>query len=324
MKIKKKDVKRILVITLTNIGDIILTTPVIAALDREFPEARIDVMVGPSGKDIFREHPRIFKLIIYNKRTPINEKRRLVRKLKRTKYDLVVDLKNTLFPILIGSKYRTSPIQTASRKMGHKKDSHLCKLAFLGIDTKNVPYFLHVSPEDKDYVERLLKRGSGSGKLVVVSPTAKSLIKRWGKKRFAHLADRLIDELGASLVMVGDRSDKDTIDEIMGQIKASPKPLNLSGLTSIPQLAHLAKVAKLVITNDSAPMHVGAAVGAKVLAIFGPTDPRKYGPKGRGSVVIRKDLKCSPCEQALCRHKHECMRLISADEVFETAKGMLL
>ncbi len=323
MKIKKKAIKRILIITLTNIGDIVLTTPVISALDREFPKARIDVMSGPAGKGIFKDHPRVFKTIIYNKRVPIKEKRRLVRKLKKTKYDLVVDLKNTLFPLLIGSRYRTSPIQAPPKEVMHKKDFHLCKLSFLGIEVKEAPYFLHVSREDRDYSRRLMKRVPEGKAVITISPTAKSLIKRWGRGSFARLSERLVRELGASLVMVGDAADKEVVDDIIERIDVSPKPVNFAGLTNIPQLAHVIASSNLLICNDSAPMHVGSAMGTKVLAIFGPSDHRKYGPRGKGGVVVRKELKCSPCEEALCRHKHQCMRLISADEVFEAAKGML-
>ena len=101
MAIDKSLVKRILVITLSNIGDIILTTPVIRVVSKEFPSSRIDVMVGPGGKGIFDRDPRIFKLIIYDKHVSLMEKRRLQLKLKKLKYDLVVDLRNTVLPILL-------------------------------------------------------------------------------------------------------------------------------------------------------------------------------------------------------------------------------
>ena len=79
----------------------------------------------------------------------------------------------------------------------------------------------------------------------------------------------------------------------------------------------------MLITNDSAPLHLGCAVGAKVLAVFGPTDPKKYGPTGEFDVVINKKLFCSPCESAVCNYGLECMKLISADEVYDAAKMMV-
>ena len=83
------------------------------------------------------------------------------------------------------------------------------------------------------------------------------------------------------------------------------------------------KRAALLITNDSAPLHLGCAVGVRVLAIFGPTDPKKYGPTGEFDMAINKKLSCSPCEKAQCRFDFECMKLISADEVYDAAKMMV-
>ncbi|MFH1753365.1 MAG: glycosyltransferase family 9 protein [Candidatus Omnitrophota bacterium] len=322
MKIDKTKIKRILLITLTNIGDIVLTTPVVSALNREFPDAELDVMVGPGGKDIFKKHAMVSRVVIYDKLIPMREKMRLIRRLRRERYDLVVDLKNTLFPILIGSRYRTSFVQPAQRRCVHKRDFHLSKLKFLGIDGKDAPFSIQVSAEERDYIDGLLQDVPKGEGFVVMSPSAKSLIKRWKKEGFATLADRLARELGFSIIMIGDKSDAGLISDIIGRMES--KPLNFAGLTNIPQLAYLLQNARLIITNDSAPMHVGCAAGADVLAIFGPTDPRKYGPLGSNDRIIRRELECSPCEAAQCKRRHECMDMITVDEVAAAAKDMLL
>ena len=98
---------------------------------------------------------------------------------------------------------------------------------------------------------------------------------------------------------------------------------DFTGKTNIRQLAALFKRSKLLLTNDSAPLHLGCAVGVKVLAIFGPTDPIKYGPTGELDYVIRNKLHCAPCQNAACGYGHECMKLISPEEVFNAAKMML-
>ncbi len=321
MKINKKEINRILLITLNNIGDIILTTPLISVLDREFPEARLDIMVGPLGKSIFKEHPRVYKVIIYNKHLPLQEKRRLIRKLKKIKYDLVVDLKNTLFPILIGSKYHTSPLRAAPNEIVHKKDFHLWKLRVIGIEPGDAPFSLYTTKGDRNYIDAMLQEIMEKKDFVAVSPASKSLIKRWRKSGFAKVCDRIMEELGLSIAMIGDHSDRPIIDDIIAEMKS--EPYNFAGMTTLPQLAHLITRSRLLITNDSAPMHVGAAIGADVLAIFGPTDPRKYGPRGRNDRVIRKDIPCSPCEKAQCIFNHECMKFITADEVYEAAREIL-
>ena len=321
MTIDKSQVKRVLVITLSNAGDIILTTPVIRVLSKEFPLSRIDVVVGPAGKNIFNKDPRIFKLIIYDKHMPISEKRRLQLKLKKLKYDLVVDLRNTVLPLLISPRYRTNPMQSFPKDIVHKTRKHLYRLRCLGIQGLNEKSYIHIPAEDEDYVNDLIKSSSITDPIIVINAGAKSHLKRWTIDGFAELADRLIKECTANVVFIGLDEDKDIVASVMK--KMTGKAHNFVNKTNIRQLAGLLKRARLLITNDSAPLHLGCAVGTKVLAIFGPTDPKKYGPTGEFDAVINKKLFCSPCESAQCTHDYECMKLTSADEVYEAAKIMI-
>jgi len=320
--IDKVKIGRILVITLSNIGDIILTTPVIRALSKEFPGSRIDVMVGPNGKDIFDKDPRIFKLVIYDKHVSMAEKRRLQLKLKKLKYDLVVDLRNTVFPLLLAPKYRTSPIQSFPKEMVHKKERHLYRLTSFGIKDLTEGSYIHITKEDEGYVDGLLKSSDVIDPIVIVNSGAKSHLKRWTIEGFAEVCDRLAGECAASIVFVGaGPDDKEIVASIIGKMKN--RYHNFVDKTNIRQLASLLKRSSLLITNDSAPMHLGCAVGTKVLAIFGPTDPRKYGPTGEYDAVINKKLFCSPCEIAACKYNLECMKLVPADEVLDRAKMMI-
>ena len=321
MAIDKSLVKRILVITLSNIGDIILTTPVIRVVSKEFPSSRIDVMVGPGGKGIFDRDPRIFKLIIYDKHVSLMEKRRLQLKLKKLKYDLVVDLRNTVLPILLGPKFRTSPIQTFPKSIIHKKERHLYRLHSLGLDDLKENSYIYVGDEDERYIDKLIRDSGITDPIVVINPGAKGHLKRWTVEGFADVADRLTGENKTSIVFVGIGPDAEVVNEITRRMKG--KSCDLTNKTNVRQLAALLKRARLVITNDSAPMHIGCAVGTRVLAIFGPTDPKKYGPTGEFDAVVNKKLFCSPCESAACKYAHECMKLITADEVYEAAKMMV-
>lgn len=321
MKIDKTKVKRILFITLSNIGDIVLTTPVMSVLCGHFPGARLDVMAGPNGEGLFEKHPAVFKLIIYDKHTSINEKKRLIRKLRKVRYDLIIDMRNSLFPFLLGARYRTSPIQNVSRVIRHKKEQHLSKLGSIGIEVKDAPFCIHIPREDGDFADKIIKKRDVKRPVVAIAPGAKSEIKRWTKEGYAELVKRLVDEVGAEVILAGDKADRIIVKDIMGA--ANKEVTDLTGETSLCQLAALLKKSDLLITNDSAPMHLGAAIGTRVLAIFGPTDPRLYGPTGKGDRVIRKKIHCVPCEKAQCEFEHECMKEITADEVFEAAKEML-
>jgi ADP-heptose:LPS heptosyltransferase len=323
MKIKnKKAVKKILFISLSNIGDIILTTPVLAVLRREFPSAAIDVLSGPNGAEIFAEHPFVSSFIKYDKFARLPEKQHLIRQLRANRYDLIVDLRNSLFPLLIGSRYRTSVIRRpAGRGTTHKKQQHLRKIKRLGLDISNAPFAFYVAEKDKESALDLLSTMGIMKNFVVVSPGAKSHIKRWTKEGFAAVCDRLINEAGLDVLMVGDAQDKKIIAEISALMKE--KAVDLSGRLTLRQLGALIQRSGLLVTNDSAPMHVGASLGVKMLAIFGPTDPKKYGPTHPGSIVVRQELACAPCEKAQCRMSHECMRMINPEEVFKAAKNLL-
>ena len=131
----------------------------------------------------------------------------------------------------------------------------------------------------------------------------------------------MIEKCKASVVFVGMDEDADVVAKITGNMRQSSH--NLTSKTNIRQLASLIKRSRLLITNDSAPLHLGCAVGAKVLAIFGPTNPKKYGPIGEFDVVIKEKLSCAPCEEAKCIRNYECMKLISPDSVFDAAKMIL-
>jgi ADP-heptose:LPS heptosyltransferase len=249
------------------------------------------------------------------------QKRRLQLKLKKLKYDIVADLRNTVLPILLAPKFRTNPVQAFPKSITHKKQRHLYRLRALGIDNLSEDSYIYVGPEDDAYIDGIIKQGDIRDPIVVINPGAKNHIKRWTVEGFAQLADRLSSESKASIIFAGSGQDSDTVNDITRRMKT--KFLDLTNKTNIRQLAALFKRARLVVANDSAPLHLGCAMKTRVLAIFGPTDPKKYGPTGEFDAVISKKLHCSPCESADCQYHHECMKLITADEVYDAAKIMV-
>lgn len=182
---------------------------------------------------------------------------------------------------------------------------------------------LWTSEQDAAQVVRLWTRWGLEGRspIVVISPGARSHIKRWMSAGFAALADRLITEAGASVIFCGEPSEASLIQEVLGLMRHAAH--NAVGLTTIRQLGLLMRRAHLVITNDSAALHLASAFQAPTVAIFGPTDERKYGPTAQKRRTVRRRLFCAPCEQALCRFNHECMRFIPPDEVYDAARALL-
>ena len=153
---------------------------------------------------------------------------------------------------------------------------------------------------------------------MAVNPMAFWETKLWEEEKFAELCDRIRQELGLRVILTGGAAGP--LDRIRARMKT--EAVNLGGRTTLRELACLYRQAALVITTDSGPMHLAAAVGTPVVALFGPTDPLRTGPYGPGHRVIRRGLACMPCFQKRCETK-QCMREIDVEEVLTATKEIL-
>lgn len=318
----KQEIKSILFITLSNLGDIILTTPVLERLCDAFPEAVIDVITGEAGKELFISHQAVRDVIVNKRRQSLLERLRLVLKLRSKKYDAVVDMKNSLIPYLIGAKIHS---RFSIPGICHKREEHLSKLFALGIAPFINNRFFMPEPDnkEKDYIKSLISHIGGK-KVIIVNPGAKSHLKRWPADKYAELSDRLTMETGCYIFVIGNADDRETIKVFISNKKEGFT--NLCRKTSIAGLGELMKTADLVITNDSAPLHIASAQNARTIAIFGPTDERKYGPLAPNSKVISPSVSCRPCEKAQCAKgiAEGCIEGIAVDDVFQIAEKLLI
>jgi len=317
---------KILVISLSNIGDVILTTPVIENLKKFFPFAKIDVLLGPRGREVLEKDKQIRSLIVYNKKASLKEKIFLIKKLRNERYDLVIDLRHTIIPLLIKPRYRTAIFQKTKERRMHMCKKHLKTIEFLRREEKlyhRIPT-VHFDEEDDRYIENLLK-GEGINKddlLIVVSPGARSSTKCWELENFVEVIPFLLEDLKAKIILVGSQEDYYLAQKIKDNFRKGV--YNFCGKTTIPQLVALLKRAKILITNDSAVLHCGSAVNIPTISIFGPTDPLKYGPLAKDSIVLRRLLPCVPCEKAQCKYESKkCLKLVKSWEVIEAVKKIL-
>jgi heptosyltransferase-2 len=313
------------VIGLSNIGDAVLTTPVIQGLRKNFPAAHLALLTGPRAFGVFKSDRRIDEKIIYDKKIHWKNKWRLVNRLRQDKYDLVVDLRNTAFSVFLGAKYRTSVFAKPPKSLTHMKDRHLWKLISLGLDVnERVGPSVKFSGDERDNVLRMFRKWQikEGQMLVAVAPGARNMTKRWGKEGYRQLIKRLHSEYNAKIIVVGDGQDELLAKEIIASVK--PLPVNVCGKTNIGELAFLLTKCRLLVSNDSAPMHLAWAVNTPVVAIFGPTSHEKYAPKGPDTIVARKELPCSACGHSLCpQGTRQCLKLISAEEVFQACRKIL-
>ncbi len=337
-------INKVLFITLSNIGDVILTLPVFDYLKANFPESRITVLTGPRPAEIFQDNSNIHRVIIYDKHCGLKKKISLFKQLKKENFDLVVDLRNSLLNLILPAPYKLPFFLKIPKSIVHMKERHLYKAQSIKLKTPCLPtgqaclpagrkneniadpprVALDIKPEDKEYIDNILKTNSISktDKIIAVSPGARSHIKRWPKEKFLELTQFLVKDLGAKVVLVGDKDDVLIAEYI---IRNSKYPLiNLCGKTNLRQLGYLFKKTAFLITNDSANLHLAGYLEVPVVAIFGPTNELNYGPWSGNSKLVKKDIFCRPCQKAQCRFGSlKCLEIIRVEDVIRQIRDIL-
>ena len=321
--------QRALIIGPSNIGDAILTISVIEAVHQRYPDAHLTLIIGERATSLFTDDPRIHTLVDADAYDSWDGRAKLAWALWRYQPHVFVDLRHTLYPFLLKPFQAWRYLKQPPRTIRHMRERHWWKLCTqvpeAAFDDGSIPATegMWSSPRDEQAVAALCRRWNlqAGVPLIVICPGARSHIKRWTAEGFARVADRLIAELGVQVVFSGETDEEPVIEEIA--IRMRQRAYSAVSLTTIRQLGVLMRRVSLVITNDSASVHLASALRIPTVAIFGPTDAAKYGPTAPRSRTVRRTLFCAPCEQALCRFNHECMRFISADEVFNAAKTLL-
>ncbi len=323
MKLDASKIKTILVISLSNIGDVILTFPVIDVLKRDFRTAQLSVVVGPKAESLFRENPHIENIFVYNKQESLWKTIQWILKLRREQFDLVVDLRNTAIPLLLSPKYCT-PLHPASAKNIHMKKKHqdvLRKIWYFSDDAEN-RVALRVNMSDKRFIEQKLHPSIGiNEKYFVVGPGAADYSKRWKDDKFAKACDAFIETYRVKMVFAGSHADQEFTQSIVRQMKN--KALDLCGQTDLTQLAALIECSSFVLANDSAIMHMASYFNIPVVAIFGPTDPVKYGPWSSRSRAVKSSFVCPACQNPKLNVSHQCMDHIEVDDVKKAVDDIL-
>jgi ADP-heptose:LPS heptosyltransferase len=301
-------------------------SPVVEAVHRSDPAAHVTLVVGARATALFQDDPRVHTLVDANRFDSALGRLKLALTLWRYHPQVVVDLRHTLYPLLLKPLACWRYLRQPPREARHMRERHLWKLrlqaprAAASADTDGSVW---LSPRDVAHADHLwnrwrLERGKP---LIIICPGARSHIKRWTAEGFARVADRLMAEAGAQVVFSGEPDEEPVIEEVLQRMDR--RAHSAVGLTTIRQLGALMRRAQLVITNDSASLHLASAVGAPTIALFGPTDAGKYGPTAPAHRTIRRALFCAPCEQAACRFNHECMRFVGPDEVMAAARDLL-
>lgn len=348
MKCDKRQPK-ILIVKMSSLGDVIHSLPVLKVLRDKWPEAHISWVVNSIYSRILSGHPLLDQVIEFE-RGKWADVRRLIGTmgemfrfrslLKKGEFDLVLDLqgllKSGLITYLSNAPYRigfanaregssffyNQKVKLPGKKM-HAVDRYLYLTGrVVGLDKLKPEFQLPGFSEKGEFVKKFLTshKIDKSEALVAVCPSARWQSKQWFPESLEKLIVRLITDK-CRVVLVGGKEDKAMADRLASNLP-SDRVISLAGQTDLLQLGIILETAKVLVTNDTGPMHLAAAIGTPVVAIFGPTDPELTGPYGEGHTVLTSSMACSPCFKKDCRSR-ECLSRISVDEVYSAVLAYL-
>ncbi len=340
----------VLLIRLSSIGDIILTTPLIRALGVRYPEAAIDFVTKQEFAELLGQHPRLRRVYAFDSRRGFSGLRELAREVRSQRYDLIVDLHvnpRSLYLLSFAGAHMTRRYRkhTLKRQMlkrfriNYLKDArpvlerYFTALEDFGVYHDGLGPDIYLDAPSRERAEGILRDfiPQGGLRLIGLAPGASHGTKRWPAARFAKAALRLAEASEAGVVLLGSRQDEPVAQEVkdkLGKARALPV-LDLVGKLRLLETAAVIQGLDLVISNDTALMHMAGAVKTPVVAVFGPTS-RELGffPFGENARVVEKlDLECRPCSlhgDEFCPEGHfRCMKEISADQVATAANELL-
>lgn len=336
-------IKNILVRGTNWIGDAVMNTPALGAIRHTFPQARITILVTPLVAQLFSPHDSVDEVMVYDRQgrhKGVAGRFRIARELRARRFDLAILLQNAIDAALI------TALAGIPRRMGTRTDgrgfllTHGFAQKVLGNRVHHVDYYLEMlksfgitgtdkrqrlclTGEEREAArERLRAAGIAPGDFLIgINPgAAYGSAKRWYPERFAAAGAELAGKWRAKLLILGGPTEV----AIAGDIEAAlgGQCLNLGGKLTVRELLALIERCNFFISNDSGPMHIAAAFGVPMVAIFGSTDHRTTYPFSDNSAVVRQEVDCAPCLKRECPTDHRCMKGVSAQDVVAAAEKL--
>lgn len=339
-----KNSKKILVRGTNWIGDAVMTLPAIASIRKTFPSAEVQVLAKPWVAEVYKLSPDVDRIFLFKEpgeHQGIAGKLKLASELKKENFDLAIYLQNAIEAAILGWLARiplragydsdcrgfllTHPVRrTKEIKQVYQVDYYLNMVKSLGCEQASRDVTLSAS-KIKDISDRCLEERGLSGVPVLIGLAPGAMYgpaKRWFPERFGAVAKKLTETFVSRAIIFGSKGDMEVAQTVQDAIGGTA--INIAGRTDLSEAIALISRCSIFITNDSGLMHVAGALGVPTLAIYGSTNPVTTPPPGKKSVIVRKEVPCSPCLKQVCPTDFRCMEEISVDEVYETAKAMLI
>jgi lipopolysaccharide heptosyltransferase II len=337
-KIDPKKINKILLIRLRRIGDVIMTTPAVSVLRKNFPETYISYVVEKPYSDLITGNPQINETLILPPHSNLKQFIQTIKKIRNKGYDTVIDFHGgpraaliTLFSgaaLKIGYKIKYKhfiyhiklPRDPESRPI-HSVENHVNLVKTLGIKTGAIPP-LYIPPsrerETKKVKQIISQKKLLDFKIISIHVGAGNQFRSWNITNYVKLCDLFSKDPEIKIVLLGAKDDKDSIDTILNRTKS--RPISLAGELNLREVRDIISHSALFIGPDSGPMHIAASTRTPIVAFFGPTLPENFGPWRATHKIIQKNLDCRPCKQRVCVHKDfRCLQQITPEQVYEAS-----
>lgn len=338
--------ERFLVVRTDRIGDLVLSTPVPEAIKSRYPESRITMMVSSYAADVIKGNPNLDEVMVdysENKNKGIKGFFILLGEIRRRKFAVAILLKPTLrLAVLlflagvkhrIGTGFRFYQILFNQKVYMHRKvnlkhevEYNLDMLRPLGIISKRIMPKIYVSPQEKEFVRNIFDefKITPEDTVVAIHPGSGNSSLNLPAKRFAEVADGMVEKMNARIVFTGSNKEKNLIDFIRNKMQYHS--VDLTGRTTIPQLVAVLQNCDVLISSSTGPMHLAASLGTPTVAIFCPVfsaGPIRWGPYGEGHQVILPPVPvCFECKPKRCPH-YDCMEKIKPDQIISKVELVL-
>jgi len=335
---------KILILKPSSLGDVIQALPVLRLLKLHFRDAEIFWWIDSALAPLIEGDPDLAGIVRFERKRWTAPRHwpeifRSIRRMREQNFDLVIDLqclaRSGAFAWLARGKFLVGLDEVREGARGfydlavprksfhtHAVDWYLSVLPQIGVSVHKNFVWLPERPQIADAVKSKWK--IGNAKWIAIQPGARWDNKRWPVENFSALVKLLAQKFSeARFAIFGSAEDKPLGEKIS---RAEPnRILNLCGETSLPEMIEWIRLCDLMITNDTGPMHAAAALGKPLVALFGPTEPRRTGPYGQLQNVLQIQLPCEPCMKSHCAWKNpmECLTAISPQTVFDRVQKLI-
>jgi len=329
LKINPQKIRKVLVIGLSCLGDMVMASAALWNLRLYLPSAKFTVWVGPRALGAVSEDPLWDEIFVYDRGgefAGLPGRIKACKLMRLGSYDLVIDLRSTLMPLFSGAIY--APLwglrECLLPKSLHEAERTLQAMTSIGVPIRIRQLRFYIPQELKELIQAKYTDKLQGRKLVIFNPGANWPPKRWPVDNFVGLGVKLISKYNAVIGVIGYSDEEERLGKQVLSALDKNSALDLTGKLPLKELGALLESSSLFVTNDTGTLHIGSAVGVPMVGLYGPSSPERYGPWGTRHRIVAPPLPCAPCIGKKCLYgDFACISKIKVEEVFNACEELL-